>query len=103
MFDAVFRLLFKYPLLFFEQGNFVFGVSRPMLAVLLIAAAVGAFALLSYRSVAKSRRDRAVLIAFRLAVLAVVLFCLLRPALILKAAVPQQNFLGVLIDDSRSF
>ena len=30
------------------------------------------------------------------------LFCLFRPALILKAAVPQQNFLGVLVDDSRS-
>jgi uncharacterized membrane protein len=75
-----------------------------MLGILLAAAAIGAFALLSYRSVAKSRaRDRVVLIALRLAVLAVVLFCLLRPALILKAAVPQQNFLGVLIDDSRSF
>ena len=31
-----------------------------------------------------------------------IVFCLLRPALILKAAVPQQNFLGVLVDDSRS-
>ena len=30
------------------------------------------------------------------------LFCLFRPTLILKAAVPQQNFVGVLIDDSRS-
>jgi uncharacterized membrane protein len=104
MFEAIFRFLFKYPPLFFEQGDFVFGVSRPMLGILLAAAAIGAFALLSYRSVAKSRaRDRVVLIALRLAVLVVVLFCLLRPALILKAAVPQQNFLGVLIDDSRSF
>jgi uncharacterized membrane protein len=104
MLEAIFRFLFKYPPLFFEQGDFVFGVSRPMLGILLAAAAVGAFALLSYRTVAKGRtRDRAVLIALRLAVLAVVLFCLLRPALILKAAVPQQNFLGVLIDDSRSF
>ncbi len=104
MFEAIFRFLFKYPPLFFEQGDFVFGVSRPMLGILLVAAAIGAFALLSYRSVAKSRaRDRVVLIALRLAVLAVVLFCLLGPALILKAAVPQQNFLGVLIDDSRSF
>ena len=31
-----------------------------------------------------------------------VLFCLFRPVLVVKAAVPQQNFLGVLIDDSRS-
>jgi uncharacterized membrane protein len=41
-------------------------------------------------------------VGLRLGILAVVVFCLLRPALILKAAVPQQNFLGVLIDDSRS-
>ena len=47
-------------------------------------------------------RDRAILIALRIATLAVVVFCLLRPSLILKAAVPQQNFLGVLVDDSRS-
>jgi uncharacterized membrane protein len=38
----------------------------------------------------------------RLAALAVLLVCLLRPMLILKAAVPQQNFLGVVVDDSRS-
>jgi len=43
-----------------------------------------------------------VLAGLRLAALAVIVFCLLRPALILKAAVPQQNFLGILIDDSRS-
>ena len=40
--------------------------------------------------------------ALVLSVLALALFCLFRPALILKAAVPQQNFLGVLLDDSRS-
>ncbi len=48
------------------------------------------------------RLDRAVLVALRLAVVGVLLICLFRPTLILKAAVPQQNFLGVLVDDSRS-
>ena len=47
-------------------------------------------------------RHRAVLVAIRLATLLVVLSCLFRPVLVVKAAVPQQNFLGVLIDDSRS-
>jgi uncharacterized membrane protein len=103
MFESVFRFLFKYPPLFFQQGDFVFGVSRAMLVAIAAAAVVGGWALLSYRSVAKSRgRDRAIFIALRLAVLGVLVFCLLRPALILKAAVPQQNFLGVLVDDSRS-
>ncbi len=48
------------------------------------------------------RRDRLALVVLRLGVIALLLFCLLRPSLVLKAAVPQQNFLGILIDDSRS-
>src|SRR5204863_10066345 len=36
------------------------------------------------------------------AAVTVLLFCLVRPPSILKAAVPQQNLVGVLIDDSRS-
>jgi hypothetical protein len=36
------------------------------------------------------------------ATLSVMLFCPFRPILVVKAAVPQQNFLAVLIDDSRS-
>src|SRR6476646_4305081 len=103
MFEAIFRFLFKYPPLFFEQGDFVLGVSRPMLFAVVAAAVVGGYALLSYRDVLTARgRDRVVLVGLRLVILAVVAFCLLRPALILKAAVPQQNFLGVLVDDSRS-
>jgi uncharacterized membrane protein len=103
MLESLFRFLFKYPLLFFQQGDFVFGVSRPTMVAIAVAGLVGGYALLSYRSVAKSRgRDRAIFVVLRLAILGVIVFCLLRPALILKAAVPQQNFLGVLVDDSRS-
>jgi hypothetical protein len=104
MLDAAFRFLFKYPLLVFQQGDFVLGVSRPVLAALLVAAAVAAAVLLTYRTIASegSSRDKAVLIGLRLVLVAVLFFCLVRPTLILKAAVPQQNFLGVLIDDSRS-
>ena len=103
MFDLIFRFLFKYPPLFFEQGDFVLGVSRPMLAAVVVAAVAGGYALLTYRGVSRTRgRDGVVFMGLRLAILAVLVFCLLRPGLILKAAVPQQNFLGVLVDDSRS-
>src|SRR5436305_12152303 len=103
MFGSLFRFLFKYPSLYFEQGDFVFGASRGMIVAILAAAAVGVFALVSYRGVGKTRgRDLALLMALRIALLALVAFCLMRPALILKAAVPQQNFLGVLVGDSRS-
>jgi hypothetical protein len=102
--DSAFRLFFKYPLLIFEQGDFVLGVSRPIAIALFVAAALAAAALITYRSIAHDgpRRDKVVLVALRLALLAVLLFCLVRPMLVLKAAVPQQNFLGILIDDSRS-
>jgi len=102
--DSVFRFFFKYPLLIFEQGDFVLGVSRPIAIALLAAAALAAGALITYRSIAHDgpKRDKAVLVALRLALLAVLLFCLVRPELVLKAAVPQQNFLGILVDDSRS-
>ena len=104
MVDKLFRFLFKYPPLMFQQGDFTWGLSRPVLLAVIGAAAVAILALLTYRGVPATdrSRDRIVLVGLRLAALAVLLFCLFRPALILKAAVPQQNFLGVLVDDSRS-
>jgi uncharacterized membrane protein len=102
--DKLFRFLFKYPPLVFQQGDFSWGLSRPVLLVVAGAAAVAIAALFTYRGLAtvERTRDRVVLVGLRLAALFVLLFCLFRPTLILKAAVPQQNFLGVLIDDSRS-
>src|SRR3954464_13931649 len=102
--DAVFRFLFKYPLLVFQQGDFVLGTSRPMLLVLLVAAAIAAGVLLTYRSIASggSSRDKAVLIGLRLALVAALLFSLIRPTLILKAAVPPQNFFRLLLHHPRA-
>jgi len=61
-------------------------------------------AALTYRSVRGkgTLRDRVVLTGLRLAALAVVLLCLFRPALVVRAAIPQQNVVAVLLDDSRS-
>ena len=47
-------------------------------------------------------REEAILSTLRLAGLALILFCIFRPVLIVRAAVSQQNVIGVLIDDSRS-
>ncbi len=103
MFDRVFSFLFKYPLLVFEQGDFAFGATRNMWLTAAIVAAAGVYVVWTYRQVAAlAGRDRGVLIGSRLALLGVVLFALLRPMLLLKVAVPQQNFVGILLDDSRS-
>jgi uncharacterized membrane protein len=101
---SIFEILFKYRPGIFSQGEFHFAPS-PLgyLAFVAVGAAV-ATTFISYRKLQGTggTRDRLVLIALRLAVLALACFCLLRPVLVLRAAVPQQNFLGVLVDDSRS-
>jgi uncharacterized membrane protein len=100
----LFNALFKYPSFVFEQGDFTFAASRSTLTVLLVVGALAVASLITYRGLTTPGhpRDRAVLVSLRLGLLLLLIFCLLRPSLILRAAVPQQNFLGVLIDDSRS-
>src|ERR1700755_3635468 len=49
-----------------------------------------------------NRRDRWVLGTLRVCALLVLMVCLFRPMLLLSAAVPQRNYVGVLVDDSRS-
>ena len=104
MLESLFRLFFNYRPVVFQQGEFRLVPSAgSYIAAALVAAAIAA-TLLTYRS-AKSKsalRHRLVLAAIRTAILLLVLFCLFRPVLVVRAAVPQQNFLGVLIDDSRS-
>ena len=104
MFESLFQFLFDYRLQVFQQGNFRFAppVGAPVAAAVVIAGLVIAF--VSYR-VLRSRvewRQRAVLGVLRLAALAIVLFCIFRPVLVVRAAVAQQNVVGILIDDSRS-
>ena len=99
--EPVFEFLFKYRPFLFEKGQFVMAPPGPAAAVL----ALGMLAVvLSYRRARGSARtaDRALLAAVRTAALALVLFALCRPGLILSTVVPQQSFLGVLVDDSQS-
>ena len=104
MFESLFEFLFKYRPLIFDQGELALRAS--WVGLLAIAAAAGAayLTLRTYLAVRgnSQRLDRAVLTAIRIAALGVLAFCLLRPVLVLSSVVPQENFLGVLIDDSRS-
>lgn len=103
MLDSLFSFLFKYPRLVFEQGDFVFGATRSMSLTALATGAVALVVLWTYRSLRQlDGRERAILIGLRTALLGVLLIALLRPTLLLSVAVPQQNFVGVLLDDSVS-
>ena len=104
MFDSLFAFLFKYSPYVFQQGEFRLAASSPVMIAVALAAIAALATVLTYRNAPgdASGLDRAVLITLRLCLFGIVLFCLFRPVLILRAAVPQQNFLGILLDDSRS-
>ncbi len=74
-----------------------------MFAVFFAGGLVALIALTTYaKARAGSRRDIALLASLRIAALALLLLALARPTLLVPTVVPQRNFLGILIDDSRS-
>lgn len=102
MFEALFRFFFELSPVVFREGEVRFAASTgSYVAAVAVLVAVG-LTLAAYRSGRSRARDRAALAVIRIALLAVILICLFRPLLVVKAAVAQQNFLGVLLDDSRS-
>ena len=104
MSELLFQLLFKYRPVVFAHGSLALGAPWPWLLVvsLGIAAAVPAVVLYARTRGRLDRRDRILLSALRVGALAVLAFCLLRPMLVISTVVPQENFLGILLDDSRS-
>ncbi len=104
MLESIFQFLFKYRPVVFERGSFVLDPPVPALVVVAGAALVAAVAAQRYRRTGGrlDGRDRVVLTALRAAAVALLTFCLLRPMLVVATVVPQANFLGILLDDSRS-
>jgi uncharacterized membrane protein len=104
VFDSLFQLLFEYRPVVFSQGELRFAASSGSYVALLVAVLAAVVAILTYRTVGTRMRmrDRVILMGLRVALIAVIVTCLFRPVLVVKAAVEQQNFVGVLMDDSRS-
>ena len=102
--ESVFAFFFKYRPAVFEKGDFAFGSPTSVIVLLVAGALVGVPAILTYAAVRgkSTRRDRWILGTLRGAAILLLVFCLFRPMLLLSAAVPQRNYVGVLIDDSRS-
>jgi uncharacterized membrane protein len=103
VFETLFRFFFEHSPAMFAQGEIRWTTwTGALVATAVTAVAVGT-AVVSYRSSRRvSIRDRIVLVTLRVALLLLVLACLFRPVLVVRAAVPQQNVVGVLLDDSRS-
>ena len=102
--EALFEFLFKYRPVVFEKGRFALAAGPATYIVIAIALAVAVPALIAYARLRMrgGPRDRAVLLALRLAGLAIVVVALMHPILVVSEAVPQRNVVGVLVDDSRS-
>jgi uncharacterized membrane protein len=103
-FESLFAALFKYRPAVFEKGELAIGAPASIWLIVGAGLLIAVPAVLSYaRAQGKGdRRDRIVLAALRAAALALLLVCLLRPRLLVSAAVPQRNYVGILLDDSRS-
>ena len=102
--EALFEFLFKYRPVVFEKGRLAFAAGPATYVVIAIALAIGLPTLFAYARLRMrgGPRDRAVLMALRLAALALVVLAFMHPVLIVSEAVPQRNVVGVLVDDSKS-
>src|SRR6476619_2932601 len=102
--ESVFTFLFKYRLEVFEKGDLVFGAPSSVIFLLGLGLLIGAPAVMTYAGVRgkSTRRDRWILSGLRVASLVVLVVCLFRPMLLLSDAIPQRNFVAVVLDDSKS-
>src|ERR1043166_6513117 len=102
--ESVFSFFFKYRPEVFAKGDLVFGAPASVMLLLGVALLIGGPAVMTYAGVRgkSTRRDRWILSILRVASLIVLMVCLFRPMLLLSAAVPQRNFVALLLDDSRS-
>jgi uncharacterized membrane protein len=102
--ESLFAFLFKYRPVVFENGRFAFGASTSAAVLIVVGLVVASLVAWTYlRTGGKaSGPERMLLAGLRLAALAVLAFCLLRPMLVLSSVVPQQNTVAILIDDSKS-
>lgn len=101
---AVFEFLFKYRPLLYSKGTLAF---RPdwawYVTVLLVLGAIAA-AFFIYRQAANAlpRRSKLLLTSLRAIALLILLLIFLQPVLILQSAIPQQSFVAVAYDTSKS-
>jgi len=96
--------LLKYPIATFNEGNFFFSSHIPLLIILILFAALVAMSILAYRRVSLRTNPifRSFLIGLRAIVLIILLFCILKPIVTIPQTNPEESYLLVLVDDSKS-
>jgi uncharacterized membrane protein len=96
--------LFKYSLVVYEQGQWVFRAMPALITLVMLAAIAMIIMLWLYRRTTTPVRPswHVLLIMLRVLAIAVVIFCLLEPVLSVSTVVPRKNSVIVLVDDSES-
>jgi len=104
VFESLFEFLFKYKPFVFAKGELVLAATAGSMVAAALLLVVAVPIVRQYRNVGgkSTHRSRVALALLRAAIVALGCLVLLRPSLVVATAVPQQNFVGVLIDDSRS-
>ena len=100
----MFEKIMKYPIDVFREGNFSFGVSLPGLLIAVLLVALIAATIWSYRTTQRRIRRgfRGFLIFLRAVVLCLLAFCLLKPLLTIYQTNPDDSYLLVMVDQSKS-
>ena len=100
----MFEKMMKYPIDVFREGNFSFGVPLPGLLIAVLLIALFAATIWAYRSTQgrTQRVFRGFLIFLRTLVLCLLAFCLLKPFLTIYQTNPDDSYLLVMIDRSKS-
>ncbi len=100
----MFEQLLKYPIDIFRQGDFYFGIRLPGLILFLIFAGLIAASIWAYRTTQgrTHRGFRGFLIVLRALALCGLAFCLLKPFVTVYQTSPDDSYLAVLLDESKS-
>jgi uncharacterized membrane protein len=102
--EQVVSFLFNHRQALFSKSQFSFGARPSVLFVIALIAGLGVLAYFLYAvpAVRLALRWRIALIAFRCALVAAILFCVMRPVIVVPSVIPQSSYVAVLMDDSAS-
>ena len=102
--EQVVSFLFNHRQALFSKSTFGFGAGPSILSLIALIIALGVLVYFLYAtpSVRLALRWRIALIALRCALVAVILFCVMRPVIVVPSVIPQSSYVPVLMDDSSS-
>ena len=100
----MFEKIMRYPIDVFREGDFSFGVPLPGLLIAVMLVALAAATIWAYRRTQGriQRGFRGFLIFLRTIVLCLLAFCLLKPFLTIYQTNPDDSYLLVMVDQSKS-